>query len=103
MNIDQLNYSPSARAMEQLALKLQIERDKLATTLQYVTAQLIEAGLDDGAAPVEEMARRAVVMSKQNDRLRAKNAQLKDDLHLKLAAKPTWDDVSGLCLKHHIP
>lgn len=35
------------------------ERDELRAKLQYVTGQLIEAGCDDGAAPIEELARRA--------------------------------------------
>jgi hypothetical protein len=38
--------------------------------LRYVTRTLIDAGLDDGASPVEKMARRAVEMSKQLDALR---------------------------------
>ena len=34
--------------------------------LQYVAGQLIEAGLDDGASPIEKMARRAVVLNQQH-------------------------------------
>jgi len=41
------------------------QRDVANSVVAYVTARLIEAGLDDGASPVEKMARRAVAMNRQ--------------------------------------
>lgn len=55
------------------------ERNQLRATLQYVTGQLIKAGLDDGASPVEKMARRAVELRKERDQLRAENTFLLEE------------------------
>ena len=69
-------YADFARKLERERDEARKERDKHLVTLQYVTGQLIEAGLDDGASPVEKMARRAVEMSNECDQLLAENEKL---------------------------
>jgi len=68
------------RDLEQKLAERTKERDAERATLSYVTRQLIEAGLDDGASPVEKMARRALDMNKQLARMREERDTAMKDL-----------------------
>jgi hypothetical protein len=77
------DYRIATKSLDILAVSR--ERDALRDKLQYVAGQLIEAGCDDGAAPVEALARHAkkdiAALKAEVERLKADKARLELQTH----------------------